>query len=326
MKIEQISKTSYRIRKRINGKLHSITFDHKPTQREVAVAVSDLLNDEPGKKGTFEFYALKYIENRSNVLSPASVRTYNIKLKQLSKEFKKSDLYDISNESVQIEINKISSTLEPKTVKTTYGFIVSVLAAYRPNLRLRVTLPQKIDKALYEPTSEDIKRILDMSVDTEYHIPFMLGVFGCRRGEICALTLDDLDGNELRIHRCMVCDKDNNWVIKETPKTDASNRVIILPDDFVNEIVEKGYIYKNHPNALNKAIHRYQKSLGIPQFKFHSLRSYFASYAHSIGIPESDILSLGGWSSPSIMKSVYRKSMIESKKKSMELFSAKITG
>lgn len=152
----------------------------------------------------------------------------------------------------------------------------------------------------------------------------MLGVFGCRRGEICSLTIDDLNGNELRIHRCMVLNKDNKWEVKENPKTDASNRTIILPDNLVDEINRKGYIYKYHPNALNKAIHRYQKSLGIPQFKFHALRSYFASYAHSIGIPESDILSLGGWASPSVMKSVYRKSMIESQKKSMELFSNKI--
>ena len=79
------------------------------------------------------------------------------------------------------------------------------------------------------------------------------------------------------------------------------------------------YVYNNHPNALNKAIHRYQKQLGIPPFKFHALRSYFASYAHSLGIPDADIMSIGGWETDAIMKKVYRKSMEESKKHSMDI-------
>ncbi|MBR6112552.1 MAG: tyrosine-type recombinase/integrase, partial [Paludibacteraceae bacterium] len=74
-----------------------------------------------------------------------------------------------------------------------------------------------------------------------------------------------------------------------------------------------------HPNALNKAIHRYQKKLGIPDFKFHALRSYFASYAHSLGIPDADIMAIGGWETDHIMKKVYRKSMEESKKHSMDI-------
>ena len=69
---------------------------------------------------------------------------------------------------------------------------------------------------------------------------------------------------------------------------------------------------------MNKAIHRYQKQLGIEAFKFHALRSYFASYAHSLGIPDVDIMSIGGWKTDSVMKSVYRKSLEESKRKSMD--------
>ena len=76
-------------------------------------------------------------------------------------------------------------------------------------------------------------------------------------------------------------------------------------------------VYNNHPNALNKAIHRFQKQLDIPPFKFHALRSYFASYAHSLGIPDADIMALGGWETDAIMKKVYRKSMEESKKQSI---------
>ena len=109
----------------------------------------------------------------------------------------------------------------------------------------------------------------------------------------------------------------DGFVLKNVPKTDASNRIIPLPKSLADQIRKQGYIYNNHPNALNKAIHRYQKQLGIPEFKFHALRSYFASYAHSLGIPEADIMALGGWETDAIMKKVYRKSMETSKQKSM---------
>ena len=143
-----------------------------------------------------------------------------------------------------------------------------------------------------------------------------MGVLGLRRGEICALSIDDLSNNMIHIHRDLVYN-DRKWILKETPKTEASNRTIAIPDSLAKEIQSQGFIYEGHPNALNKAIHRAQKELGIQEFKFHALRSYFASYAHSLGIPDKDIMYIGDWETDSVMKSNYRKAMQESTKKSM---------
>ena len=316
MKLEALPSGSFRAKKVYKGKTYRITFDHEPTDKELILAFAEKLQESGSKNGTFEKYAKDYISNRKGTISPATERTYNIKIKQISDEFKAKNIYDIDNEDVQREISLFSQDHAPKTTKTLYGFISSVLAVNRPNLRLRVKLPQTIVKDEYEPSSEDIKRLLEHAQGTNYSVPFQLGVMGCRRGEICALSIDDLTGNELRIHRSMVYDENNNWIIKESPKTDASNRTLYLHDKLAEEIREQGFIYNNHPGALNKAIHRYQKKLGIPSFKFHALRSYFASYAHSIGIPDADIMSIGGWKSD-VMKRVYRKSLEKSKQKSM---------
>ena len=89
----------------------------------------------------------------------------------------------------------------------------------------------------------------------------------------------------------------------------------------MDEINEKGYIFKGYPAALYKAIQSTQKKLGIERFKFHALRSYFASYAHSMGIPDADILAIGGWETDAVMKRIYRKSLEESKQKSMTRYS-----
>ena len=315
MKLEQLPSGSYRVRKTVNGITHRITFDHKPTQKEITIALAERIQDEEVQNGSFCKYALEYINNKTGVVSPATIRTYNTKLDQLSEDFKRTNLYEIDSNIVQREISMFALDHAPKTTKTLYGFISSVLTAYRPNLKLRVKLPQNIAKDVYEPNNDDIKRLLERAKDTNYSVPFQLGILGCRRAEICAASIDDLDGDNLWIHRAKVYD--GKWTIKESPKTDASNRIIPLPKSLADQIRKQGYIYNNHPNALNKAIHRYQKQLGIPEFKFHALRSYFASYAHSLGIPEADIMALGGWETDAIMKKVYRKSMETSKQKSM---------
>lgn len=317
MKLEQLPSGSYRVRKMVNGVLYRVTFDHKPSQKEITLALAEVIQDEGTQKGSFYKYAQDYIKSKKGVLSPATIRTYTIKLDQLSDSFKNENIFDIDSNKVQREISFFSMTHAPKTTKTLYGFISSVLTAYRPSLKLRVTLPQNIAKEQYEPKNEDIKLLLKHVENTPYSVPFQLGILGCRRGEICAASIDDLDGNNLWIHKSKVYD--GKWIIKESPKTDASNRIVPLPDSLADQIRKQGYIYNNHPNALNKAIHRYQKQLGIPQFKFHALRSYFASYAHSLGIPDADIMAIGGWETDHIMKRVYRKSLEESKRQSMNI-------
>lgn len=322
MKIEKLASGKYRIRKKHKGVVYIINFDKKPTEKEALLAVAKKLEEaESCDKGSFMSFAEKYIAGRKNVVSPSTVRTYQIKLNQLSEGFTKKNLVDLSNDDIQAEISLLAGKYEPKTVKTTYGFIASIFGLYRPNYKLKIKLPQQVRKDEYEPNTDDIKRILEAVKGTPYSVAFQLGVFGCRRGEICALSFEDLDGDNLRIHRTMVYDENGEWVVKDSPKTDESNRILALPKPLADKIREQGYIYKGHPNALNKALHRIQKKLDIPAFKFHALRSYFASYAHSLGIPDADIMAIGGWKTPYVMNKVYRKSLENSRLESMKKLS-----
>ena len=321
MKIEKLPSGSYRVRKMYKGNKYTFVFDHKPTEREIILILSEKIKeDNPCPKGTFAKYAHDYIANRKGVISPATERTYEIKLDQLSAEFKRKNIHAITSEDIQKEISLFSQTHAPKTVLSLHGFIKSVFKAYRPNFVFSTKLPQAIQKDEYAPDNDDIKRILELAKQTKYSVAFQLGVLGLRRAEICALSIDDLNGNELRVH-CDIAYNNGKWVKKENPKTNASNRTIILPDNLVQEIQEQGYIYDGHPNALNKAIHRFQKQLGIPEFRFHDLRVYFASYAHDMGISEVNIMSMGGWATSSVMKNVYRKSFEKSQKESMKKLS-----
>ena len=316
MKFERLPSGKYRVKKMYNGKLHRATFDHKPTDREVNNWLYEVMQEEYSKD-SFKVCAENYIANRTNVLSPASVRTYNNFLRVISDDFMRIPIFNITQEDVQNEINRYASNHAPKTVRSLHGFVASVFGSYRPSFTLSTTLPQKEIKRPYRPNKNDIERILEYEDGTKYYIPFKLGCLGLRRGEICSISETDLIGNELYITKTKVYDG-KKWIIKENPKTDKSNRVIPLSDELVSEMKQYGITFNGSPKLLNTELHRACKALDIPAFKFHDLRHYFASYASTLGLPEQDIMELGGWESDFVFKRIYRETMSDSVMKSAD--------
>lgn len=309
MKIEKRTNGSYRVRKTINGQTHTITYSHKPSQAEVLRDLLEITETAP-VKGSFLSCAESYIGSKSNVLSPSTIKGYySILNSAIPSEFKSKNLSSITQADIQFLINEYSVNHTPKTTRNLHGFISAVLGQFRPNMTISTTLPQKSVNERYTPSEEDIKRILDASKSNPfYSIPFQLGVMGLRRSEICALTLEDISGNELSINKALVLDKDNKWVIKQT-KTAAGTRTVYIPDSLVEEIKRNGKIYSGYPNTLLLGLNDYQDKLGIPRFRFHDLRHFFASYAHSKGISDADIMATGGWKSDFVMKNIYRHEM-----------------
>lgn len=161
MKIEKLPSGSYRVRKTVNKKVYSMVFDSKPKDKEIFERLSELISesDAANERGSFKEYAEKYVSNRSNVLSPSSVLTYERLIKGMSDGFKRIKIDKITQTDVQSEINRYAENHAPKTVRSMHGFIAAVLGEFRPKLMLRTTLPQKVESDRYLPTTEDIKKI-----------------------------------------------------------------------------------------------------------------------------------------------------------------------
>ena len=308
MKIEKLPSGSYRVRKQINKKTITLMFDRKPSQSEVIRLLAEKAESVP-TKGSFESRAKEYIHLRDDVISPSTVPGYESMLRNLPEWFRMKDISYITQADIQRLISGHSANHAPKTVHNVHGFISAVLRQFRPDMSIHTTLPQTAEYEAYMPTYEDVKAILDASKsDAKYHIPFQLALMGLRRSEICALEPSDIEDNILTINKAKVKDRNGKWIIKTT-KTKESARKIYIPEFLVREIMENGEVFNGYPNTILVALNRYQDKLGIPRFRLHDCRHFFASYAHEQGISDADIIASGGWKTDHTMKRVYRHEM-----------------
>lgn len=312
MKIEKLPSGSYRIRKMYKGKTYTVITDYKPTQKEAITLMSDKLKlaEQKDVHFTFQRAAESYVDMKRNVLSPRTVKEYSETAKRLPEWFLNFLASDISQVEINRLVNELSRDKSPKTVRNYHGFISAVLGTFNPSLKISTTLPQKVKNEPYTPSQDDVKRILAEVKDTPYEIPITLACYGMRRSEICALTVDDLDGDIVHINKALVQNEKREWVVKST-KTTESTRNIIIPEELADKIRNQGYVYKGFPGCITKHLERVEDKLGITRFPLHKLRHYFASQMSALGVPEADILKMGGWETDHVMKSVYRHSMME---------------
>ena len=147
----------------------------------------------------------------------------------------------------------------------------------------------------------------------------MLAAFcGLRRSEIIALNDTDIEGNVIHVRHAAVYNSDGETVIK-APKTYQSDRYVTMPDIVSERIKGKqGQICPAGLSTITRQFVTLSRRLGIP-CRFHDLRHYYASFQHAIGVRDQYIMESGGWKSDAILKSVYRNTLGDERKKSDEL-------
>lgn len=262
----------------------------------------------------------QYITIKSGVLSPSTERAYRSYLDngryKLIADQRVSTLDQIT---VQGWITSVSKKYSAKYVRNLYGLLrASLDMAGAPELS--VTLPSGQSKEIYVPTDAELSTLLaylDQPGKEELRAAVMLAAFGSlRRSEICGLYGSDFDGNVVTVQRAMVHDKDGQWVIKQ-PKTSTSYRSVVLPEQVVALIdTTRDRIVDTNPDALSNRFNRALRFSGISsKFSMHSLRHYYASIAHAIGIPDQYIMKMGGWKTDYVMKRNYRSTLSDVEKK-----------
>ena len=288
------------------------------SKKEAEFLAAEFKLNKTGKKDisslTFGEALDKYIDSHSSVLSPATIREYKSMRKRDMEALEYVKLSGITQDLVQDFVNSKAAKLSPKTVKNIHGLVSSTLKAYRPDIALHTNLPKKVRPTIRVPSDADIRTLMAAVEGTEMEIPILLAAFGpMRRGEICALSMDHVKGNNVHVEYAMVLDDAHNWVIKP-PKSFAGNRVINFPDFVIAKLPAAGRVTNLYPSQISNRFIDIVKKLDIPPFRFHDLRHYNASISHAIGIPDQYIMQRGGWGSDAVLKNVYRHAMEEQEK------------
>lgn len=305
---------SYRVRvfdyRDEQNKPHYKSFTASTKKEAELLALTYSRNDKTSKM-TFDDAIWAYIASRESVIAVSTLKEYKRSAKRDFDSLLKKDINKITQEDIQLLINEHAKTKSAKTVKNIHGLISAVMKMYRPDFRLKTTLPQDDIVEYYVPTESDIKEILKYTKenDTEMYISILLAAFGpLRRSEIVGLTDKEIEGNIIHVKRAIV-NSEKGWTEKKT-KTKAGDRFIPMPDFVIKEIKgRKGQIVQLKPNMISDRFIDVVRHCKLNHFTFHSLRHYCASYLHTIGMPDIYIMERCGWDSDEPLKKIYRHAL-----------------
>lgn len=260
---------------------------------------------------------LNYIESRSKVLSPATIRGYHVILDNRFKNLMKMSVKHIDEFEIQKAINGDAEMVSHKTLKNAVGLVVAVLSHYKQINVKTLRYPQKERREHSYLDADQIVKLI-FACDGDYaEIPILLGLWlGMRRSEIMGLQWESIDFENSKIHvnHSLVFDKDDQPVIKKAMKTESSNRILDCPGYILGKLdkyqpcIEKraGTVFKMGINTPYENLERICKREGIPFVGIHGLRHTNASVMLSLGIVDKIAMARGGWATKDTMERVYQ--------------------
>lgn len=253
----------------------------------------------------------RFIESRSNLLSPSTIVGY--------KKIRKTALQDIIDYRIglltkhlyQKAINDYSVNRSYKTVLSAHSFFRKVLKENGINIAENIDLPPKEKKQIKVPTVDEVKLLLQYTKGTRLHLYCLFAVIlGMRKSEIIAVQWKDIDIDKqtISINKARVKNTDKEYVLKQT-KTFDSTRTLHLPSVIIEELGEVGepeeFIIQDTPDALDSQYKRLQKKMNFP-YNFHSLRHFYASVMLMSGIPNKYAIDRMGHATENMLQRVYQ--------------------
>lgn len=325
MKIPEPKKTAsgkWRIQLRLGGKSIVVAdYDKKKCQAMALAIKYDAIQKASEPENLTLGEAMdKYIELRTPVISPATVRGYKKIRNNCFQELMPVKLKLLTQEKIQRSVNAMSKEKAPKYVANAHGLLSAVFKEYYPDFHLSTVLPAKKKPDINLPGDQDITDIMEAVKGTRIEIPILMALWmGMRVSEIRGATFDCIKDHRLHINKAIVDDEHLRPVEKQT-KTYSSDRWVVIPPYIEDLIIalpgdHTGHITEMSANAIKNAFYRLQEKKGLPHFTIHSLRHANAAVMLRLGVPNKYAQERGGWSTDSVLKSVYQYTMQDEMKR-----------
>ena len=291
-----------------NGKKHtkSFTSSSKKEVISMAKAFRDQRNDnKKANKGvhdlTLQEAYERFISSHEKVLSPSTIRGYDNQAKKAFPQLMDRPIRYIDQHDIQLAINELAAKNSPKTVRNKYYLLKTVLE-YSGKRIDDIQLPQKEDVEIRVPTREELQAILNAAPES-LRIPIILGAHcGLRRGEVCALTPEDVTPDGIIINKSMVIDKNGKKIIKP-PKTKAGYRTVPVKEETLNLL--KTWDFNVSFNHLSNRFRKVCVDLGYDDIHFHCLRHYFVTELMDAGINPMTIKEYSGHETVQMIYNIY---------------------
>lgn len=258
---------------------------------------------------TFSEAVDKYIELKSNILSPSTIRNYRTMQKNSFELIKDVKIKNISREIVQKQININADKYSYKSCKNQLGLITVVLGQF--DISFKISLPPKQKPQYIVPTLEDIPTIIEILKGSKIELQILFALMlGLRQSEIAALKWENLKGNKIHIIGAIVPDEHHIYVEKKTNKSIASTRTLTVPKYLLDKLnlikKESGYIFETKPNHVHRIWRRLTEKNGLPPFRVHDLRHANASLMLLLNVPDKYAMQRLGQLDPKMIKNIYQ--------------------
>lgn len=307
----------------VGGKRLSITAPTKRDAEKEAAAIKSGAKAARFSQSLSVTQALdRYIDSKSAVLSPATIAGYRRIQKNLLEPIAGYPLSNLTQEQVQRWVNQlVKRGKKPKTVSNAHGLLSAVIGAYRPEMVLRTTLPQKVKTEISIPTEAELSAIFDAAKGTKYELPIMLAVWlGLRASEIRGLKWEDIDGEYISVKRAIV--QGEAGPVEKGTKTFSGTRALHLPPYLAALIQAQDHSEEHIVNlsghAMYNGFERICEKAGVPHFRFHDLRHMNASVMLAVGVPNKYAQERMGHATDNMLKTVYQHTIQEEQKKYSE--------
>lgn len=273
----------------------------------------------------------KYIADKPK-LSPATVRGYKSIQRNMFQ-----DAMPLMADSVNWQAVINADEHGAKTIKNSWGFIVSVLkhiGITAPN----VSLPQTVNSERPFLQPEQIPTFIEALRDQTCEIAALLGLHSLRRSEILDMTYGDVDlkNGKLYVRGAAVMDENSKIVHKAENKNSASRREVPIMIPRLTELLkaeskqhkQTDYIVTTHPSTLYHQVNAVCKRNNLPEIGVHGLRHSAVSLAYHLGWSELTSMKIFGYADYNTMRKIYTHLADADKKKNVsdmeKFFSQKI--
>ena len=301
---------SWRIQLMVHGKKYSITDKDPKVCKQKAKEIYAGIEQESRTNLTVGQAIDKYLEAQSGTLSPSTLSAYQRYRRNYLQLIMSVALNDLTSESVQVAISTDAKRgKSPKTIRNAYGLLTATLKIYRPKFKPESKLPQKEKHEIAIPTEAEMKSILAEAKGTKYEIPITLAAWlGLRMSEIRGLKYNDFQNGQVHIQRAVV--RTNDGDAEKGTKSYSGDRWISCPkyitDLIASQLNSGEYVCRYSESAIYNGFVRICKRAGVPHYRFHDLRHFAASEAHSLGVPDKYQMKRMGHKTDNMLKNVYQ--------------------